>query len=45
METIVLNDTVSTIPRGQKELKLRPFANPQKLKIEREAAITKLDLE
>lgn len=42
--SIVLNDTVSIIPRGQKELKLKPFDDPEKLAAERKAVMLKLGL-
>jgi hypothetical protein len=42
--TIVLNDSVSKIPRGQKELKLKPYDDPAKLNAERLRVLAELKL-
>lgn len=42
--SIVLNDTVSIIPRGRQELKLKPFDDPDKLDAERKAVMIELGL-
>lgn len=43
-KTIVLNDTVATIPRGQKDLKLQPFDDPAKLAAEKDYHVKRLGL-
>lgn len=42
--TVVLNDTVAIIPRGQNELKLRPFDDPAKLAADKQHEMKTLGL-
>ena len=42
--TVVLNDTVAIIPRGQNDLKLRPFDDPAKLAEEKKYEMKQLGL-
>jgi hypothetical protein len=42
--TVVLNDTVAIIPRGQNDLKLRPFDDPAKLEAEKKYEMKRLGL-
>jgi len=42
--TVVLNDTVAIIPRGQNDLKLRPFDDPAKLEAEKKYEMNRLGL-